>query len=165
MELRRFAVSLAGGDADDLLQDAALIMLEHPPQAAGSTRGWLFKVVLNRWRMDRRSAARRRARELATANIEPVWQESLDHRRAVADLRAALAALPEPYRRVIVACYFEGKTSREVAGDEGIPAITVRTRLFRGLAKLRAAMTSRATVPRGPRSHRRCSSGRSPSPS
>ena len=135
---RRFAQSLAGGDAEDLLQDAAVAMLEHPPEREDTVPAWLRKVVLNRWRMTMRSAARRQRRELAATNTEPVWQEPLDRKRATIRLRIAIASLPEPYRSTIIAHYFEGKTSHEIAAVEGIPAVTVRTRIFRGLAKLRA---------------------------
>jgi len=134
---RRFAQSLAGADADDLLQEAALAMLEHPPERTETLPAWLRKVVLNRWRMTMRSAARRHRRELAATSTEPVWQEPLDQRRSAVRLRIAIAALPEPYRSTIIAHYFEGKTSLEIAAAEGIPAVTVRTRIFRGLAKLR----------------------------
>lgn len=134
---RRYARSLAGHDADDLLQEAALVMLEHPPERTEALPAWLRKVVLNRWRMTMRAAARRHRRELAATSTEPVWQEPLDRRRAAVRLRVAIAALPEPYRSTIIAHYFEGKTSHEIAAAEGIPAVTVRTRIFRGLARLR----------------------------
>ena len=62
--LRVLARSLVYGDADadDLLQDTAIAALQHPPADAGPrpVRSWLAAVLRNRWRMDRRSAARRR---------------------------------------------------------------------------------------------------------
>ena len=50
--LRSLARSLVHGDAevDDLLQDTALTMLEHPPELDRPVRPWLVTVMLNRWR-------------------------------------------------------------------------------------------------------------------
>src|SRR5439155_7912608 len=73
--LRALARSLVYGDADadDLLQDTAVAALQHPPADTGQrpVRSWLAAVLRNRWRMDRRSAARRRAREQAAALALP----------------------------------------------------------------------------------------------
>ncbi|MGE5182485.1 MAG: RNA polymerase sigma factor, partial [Acidobacteriota bacterium] len=65
--LRALARSLVHGeaDADDLLQDAAVALLEHPPELDRPVRPWLATVIVNRWRMNRRGATRRRAREAA----------------------------------------------------------------------------------------------------
>lgn len=72
--LRALARSLVrgDGDADDLLQDTAVAALEHPPAANHRpVHAWLGAVLRNRWRMDRRSARRRQARECAAALTEP----------------------------------------------------------------------------------------------
>ncbi len=72
--LRALARSLVHGDADadDLLQDTAVAALEHPPAADHRPVGaWLSAVLRNRWRMDRRSAMRRQARDHAVALAEP----------------------------------------------------------------------------------------------
>jgi DNA-directed RNA polymerase specialized sigma24 family protein len=50
--LRGLARALAHGDADDLLQDAAVAALEHPPATDRSVKPWLATVILNRWRPD-----------------------------------------------------------------------------------------------------------------
>jgi len=55
-------------------------------------------------------------------------------------LRAALRALPPEQSRLIVLSVFYGLTAKEAAEREGIPLGTAKTRIRRGLAKLRAAM-------------------------
>ena len=72
--LRALARSLVGGDAevDDLLQDTAVVALEHPPATDRPVRPWLATVLGNRWRMDRRGAGRRAAREQAAPVVGDV---------------------------------------------------------------------------------------------
>ncbi|GES05520.1 RNA polymerase sigma factor [Acrocarpospora corrugata] len=52
-------------------------------------------------------------------------------------LRAGLMALPVEQSRPIVMSVFYGLTAKEIADREGIPLGTVKTRIRRGLARLR----------------------------
>ena len=144
--LRALARSLVHGeaDADDLLQDAAVAVLQHPPELDRPVRPWLAKVIVNRWRMDRRSSSRRRAREAAIET--PVADEVDPGERAemMRRLAEAVSTLAEPYRYTVIARYFDGKTSNEIAREQGIPAITVRTRLSRALEQLRGKLDEAA---------------------
>jgi RNA polymerase sigma factor (sigma-70 family) len=54
-------------------------------------------------------------------------------------LRSALRALPPEQSRLIVLSVFYGLTAKETAELEGIPLGTAKTRIRRGLAKLRKA--------------------------
>ncbi len=100
--LRALARSLVHGDAeaDDLLQETAIAALEHPPATDRPVRPWLAAVLRNRWRMDRRAASRRRAREdLAATPADdpaPVTDDLLERARVVERLAQALVALDEP---------------------------------------------------------------------
>jgi RNA polymerase sigma-70 factor (ECF subfamily) len=145
--MRALARSLVRGDsdADDLLQDAAVAALEHPPALDRPVRPWLATVILNRWRMDRRSAARRRAREQAAIGTpEPERIDPLERAQTLRRLGEAVIALPDLYRDVVIARYFDGKSSITIANELGIPPVTVRTRLLRALEKLRTAMDEAA---------------------
>jgi RNA polymerase sigma-70 factor (ECF subfamily) len=145
--LRALARSLVHGDseAEDLLQDTAVAMLEHPPDVERPLRPWLVTVIMNRWRMDRRGASRRRARE-RTVEPETVAQpiDALERAQTLRRLGEAVEALAGPYRDVVIARYFDGKTSVDIARELGIPAATVRTRLARALERLRAALDDSA---------------------
>jgi RNA polymerase sigma-70 factor (ECF subfamily) len=145
--LRALARSLVHGDseAEDLLQDTAVAMLEHPPDAERPLRPWLVTVIMNRWRMDRRGASRRRARERAVepeAVAQPI--DALERAQTLRRLGEAVEALAGPYRDVVIARYFDGKTSVDIARELAIPAATVRTRLARALERLRAALDDSA---------------------
>jgi RNA polymerase sigma-70 factor (ECF subfamily) len=56
------------------------------------------------------------------------------------DLRAGLRKLPPEQCRPIVLSVFYGLTAKEIADQEGVPLGTVKTRIRRGLAKLRDAL-------------------------
>ena len=49
-----------------------------------------------------------------------------------------MLALDEPYRTVILMRYYEDLTPSQIAEHLGLPAATVRTRLRRGLERLRS---------------------------
>ena len=54
------------------------------------------------------------------------------------ELRAAVTALPEPYREVVALRFFGDATLEEIARVTDRPLGTVKTHLHRGLARLRA---------------------------
>jgi len=142
--MRALARALAHDDAqaDDLLQDAAVTALEHPPEEA-PPRAWLAVVLRNRRRMDARAAARRAAREHAVAVIADDVERpdaALDRARAFERLAAALVALDEPFRTTVVRRYLDGQSAAQIAKDLRVPAGTVRWRLKTGLERLRAAL-------------------------
>lgn len=56
------------------------------------------------------------------------------------ELREALAALPEAQRRPIVLAVYYGLPLAEIASIEGVPLATAKTRLRRGLLRLRAGL-------------------------
>ena len=142
--LRALARSLVHGDpdADDLVQDAALAALEHPPATDRPVRPWLATVLRNRWRMLYRGATRRAAREDAVAEREaaPQADELLERARTFERLAAALVALEEPFRETVIRRYLDGESAAHIARALGVPAGTVRWRLKTGLDRLRAAL-------------------------
>jgi RNA polymerase sigma-70 factor (ECF subfamily) len=89
-------------------------------------------------------------REEATAH-ELVEAKDLQRR-----VKAAVLALPDEQREVIVLKEYEGLTFQEIADVLALPVSTVKTRLYRGLDKLRerlspqglgAAVASPASAP------------------
>lgn len=56
------------------------------------------------------------------------------------ELRQALAGLPAPQARAVAMSGIYGMTARQVAGAEGVPLGTAKTRIRDGMRKLRAAL-------------------------
>ncbi len=144
VSLRSLARHLVGSehDADDLLQDACARYLVRPPRVAGAVRGW-FATVMRRLASDgRRASGRRVARERTTSRPEGVAPQDggVEQMEVGQRLVACVLALPEPYRSVIYLRHWEGLEPTEIAVRCGVPVKTVKTRLARGLARLRVAL-------------------------
>jgi RNA polymerase sigma-70 factor (ECF subfamily) len=125
--------------ADDAEQDAWLAALSSPPRDESAVRGWFRVVLRNRARRGGRTESRRERRETVAARPEstPSAAELAEladtHRRVV----QAVVELPEPYRETILLRYFEGLAVDDVAARTSVPLDTARSRISRGLAKLR----------------------------
>jgi RNA polymerase sigma-70 factor (ECF subfamily) len=130
-------------EAEDLVQQTFLHL--HRARAdfrAGSTlRPWLYTIALNL----RRQALRRRGRKPEVgldpdAGEPPAPHADPDAGLVGAQVRAALARLPEAQREVIVLHWFEGLSFREVAAVLGATATAVKVRAHRGYTRLRAEL-------------------------
>ena len=143
---RRLALSLAGDShrADDLVQDAWADVLDHPPADGHSPRGFLATVLRRTSARTTRSDMRRRRREKSSARPEPLpstaeLAERIEVQRRVVE---ALGALAPAYRRAVLLRFYDGLTPAEIAARSGEPVETVRTRIKRGLARLRRHLDS-----------------------
>ena len=141
--IRRLARSLLrdAHAAEDLSQDVLAAALASQPAFSGARlRGWLAGVT-------RHLAAGRRARERRRGEVErraarPEGTRSDAHERLVLHQRLAEAidALPEPYRETLVQRYLDDRPPRVIARRQCLPVTTVRKRVSRGLAMLRARL-------------------------
>jgi len=137
-------------DVDDLLQDAWLAAYRHlagfERRARFST--WLTRITVNlaldrRRRLASTAAARRAALGPAAALVGAPAGDPEQERRAfelAQRLERAVDALPEPHRLVYLLRQVQGLDTREVAECLRIPEATVKTRLHRARALLRAAL-------------------------
>lgn len=136
----RFVARMRGADAaaiDDLVQATFIAAF----QSAGSFRGtklrsWLFGIAANVVRLHvRKDLARRRVVTslMEQPEDEPVGPGDAD----VIKLRAAIAALPERLREIIVLVDLEGERGTEAAAALGIPEGTAWRRLSEARQKLR----------------------------
>ena len=101
-------------------------------------RAWLVRMT---WRLaldHRRGAKRRAAREEAA--IQPDAGPSLEEKAIASErsarLWAAIDALPEKLRMVVVLAAIEEQSVRDVAALLGVPEGTVKSRLFDARKKL-----------------------------
>lgn len=119
-------------DAEDVYQDVFLRLYGQRTENwdEAHLRAWLIRTAVNRCadigRQRQRKGALPLEEGLAAAAPEgapEVW--------------AAVAVLPEKLRVTVHLHYGEGYTAEEIAAMLRIPAVTVRTRLYRGRQKLR----------------------------
>lgn len=145
--LRRYARALTRNpeQADDLVQDCLERALgrRHLWNEDGNTRGWLFAIMHNIHAND----TRRRKSRPASVPLEPEGRDAQlglpagQHSRlAGLELAAALDALPDEQRQVILLVALEGMSYGEVAETIGVPPGTVMSRLSRGRERLRRLM-------------------------
>ncbi len=139
--VRSLARSLVtdGATADDVAQETWLAALKSPPRSNGSLRGWLASIVRSRASNVRRERTRRGEREQSTARSEIDSSDTLLRERLelAQSVVAAVLALDEPYRSVILQRYYEDLEPTEIARVRGVAPGTIRSQLSRGHELLR----------------------------
>jgi RNA polymerase sigma-70 factor (ECF subfamily) len=145
--LHRYARCLAGtaDKADDLVQDCLERAVAHCDQFQPGTnfRAWLFTILHNLHCDQRRRAARRGVQ----VSIED-WVQELrspapqPKQLELSDLSRAFDCLSEPHRQVLVLAGLEGLSCEEAAEQLHVAVGTVKSRLFRARATLRAVQGS-----------------------
>jgi len=137
--VRRLAARLVAdpGTADDLAQETLVAAWRHPPAPGTPARPWLARVLRNFARQRARSEDARAAREHSSARGGETPDDLLERAELAQRLARLVLELDEPYRTSVLRRFFDGWSAEEIAREEGTIASTVRTRLERGLAKLR----------------------------
>jgi len=141
--LRRYARALTGNAdrADDLVQDCLerAIAKQSLWRPIGPLRPWLFKIMINLHRNDRR---RRRGspepEALDLLPFEPATPAPQGARLALAETAAALDRLPGEQREALLLVALEGMSYAEAAGVLDIPMGTLMSRIGRAREALRA---------------------------
>ncbi|HEX9552300.1 MAG TPA: RNA polymerase sigma factor SigE [Streptosporangiaceae bacterium] len=148
----RLAYRLTGNshDAEDLTQEVFVrVFRSLPTYTPGTFEGWLHRITTNLFLDITRRRQRIRFEGLgdeAAARLrgaEPTPSQAFDDRHLDHDIAAALADLPPEYRAAVVLCDIEGLTYEEIADALGVKLGTVRSRIHRGRAQLRAALEHR----------------------
>jgi len=131
-------------DAEDAFQATFLVLA----RKAGSGRwhesvgGWLFPVAFHLALKMKAQAKRRRLDALEPDKIvAPAADAAPWELRTILD--EELTRLPESYRAVVVLCHCQGRTRGEAAQQLGWKPGTVKIRLERARALLRARLTRR----------------------
>lgn len=129
--------------SEDVVQDAMLRAFRAFGQFRGtSARAWLFAIVRN---CCRTAQARGRAgltlvvaddgeAGAATEQADPAPnpEEAVSRQSDIERVRAAIEAIPEPFREAVVLRDLEDLSYAEIAEVTGVPVGTVMSRLSRG---------------------------------
>jgi RNA polymerase sigma-70 factor (ECF subfamily) len=159
-KLFRVARSILKNDADaeDALQEAYLQAYRKMGDFRGDSQlsTWLTRIVINQALMRLRAGKRDRivlpfTRDDGSETPDPVEELPDDKTESPTDstlrgeirrlLEHHIDTLPQPMRTVLVMRDVEDMSVQETADSLGIPAATVRTRLFRARAMLREMLT------------------------
>ncbi|MXY98955.1 MAG: RNA polymerase sigma factor [Gemmatimonadetes bacterium] len=139
--------------ADDLFQDTFIRAMKHlgqlgtlsPPQR----RAWLYRTMRNLF-VDKTRARQREAMFLDTwfqlkqeeSSNTAGWESGPGH---LPDMTATMTEImkhvPEKHRDLVYMRFVLGLTSREIAERTGVPAGTVRFRLYAEIRKLRVRIS------------------------
>jgi RNA polymerase sigma-70 factor (ECF subfamily) len=140
----RLSYRLTGNahDAEDLTQDVFVRVFRslHRFQP-GTFEGWLHRITTNLFLDGARRRQKIRFDGLADGAEERLPSAWPTPSEQLAD--AALAALPPEFRAAVVLCDIEGLSYEEISTVLDVKIGTVRSRIHRGRAQLRAALAHR----------------------
>jgi len=137
--------------ADDVAQSTLLIGLERPPRSREGLMAWIVSVARSvAATLGRRDQARR-AHEpsAAVGEAQPSTLDVVSHEEIVRRVVDVVFELDEPYRTAILLRYYEDFKPGAIARRLEVPVETVRTRLKRGLARMRERLDEKSGEARG----------------
>ena len=151
----RLSYRLTGNrpDAEDLTQEVFVrVFRSLSTYTPGTFEGWLHRITTNLFLDQARRKQRIRFDALSDERAERLTSASPSPDLAYADqtfdddVELALATLPPDFRAAVVLCDVEGLSYEEIAEILGAKLGTVRSRIHRGRAMLRTALSHRAPV-------------------
>lgn len=141
-----FAVLRSTKDAEDVTQEVLLKICSSLPQYQyQGFKTWITRIAVNK------AIDFRRARDRKKEQLTDQW-ESLQHQDNVQDnsleanvisrerreqVRDQLERLPENYRDVVIAFYFEEKSYQQIADEQKMALKTVESKLYRAKQYMR----------------------------
>lgn len=151
VRIHRAALVLSGNpwDADDLAQETFLILARQARQFGGrsSLYTWLYGILLNLDRLQRRRSGMRRRK------LQVLWEGEASEERSSPpasapteveewkkSLWARVAKLSDGQRQALVLRFSEGLSYEEIAEALDCPLGTVKSRIFHGLLALRRVL-------------------------
>ncbi len=147
-ELYRFARRSLGdaGQAEDAVQEAfvrAWRASDRYDPARASQRTWLFAILRNVV-IDQVRARRRRPPLVGDGDgaeqVAASADDAIDRVLIGWQVEAALGALAEEQRRVLLEVHWRGRPYAEVAEELGVPEGTVKSRVYYGIRAMRTAL-------------------------
>lgn len=145
----RFALRLCGNheDAEDIVADALVKAFSRWSQYRGEAdaRTWLFKIVLNEWRMRCRKQS-----------VQAIQLESIEHMANTMEskdfaLASAIMSLSRLQREAFLLVKGEGLTHAEAAQVVGVPVGTMYFRVHSAMNALRRLLSETPIEQAGPK--------------
>jgi RNA polymerase sigma-70 factor, ECF subfamily len=140
------------GDAEEVTQDVFERVWRHAPnfnQERGRFATWLLSMT-HHVSIDLLRKRQRRPRAVDSETAERISRVTSDQSDDVLEqalrsveaerVRQALLSLPESQQKAIELAYFKGMSHMEIAALLGDPLGTVKTRIKRGMERLKAAL-------------------------
>nr|WP_240643905.1 RNA polymerase sigma factor SigE [Antribacter gilvus] len=150
----RLAFRLTGNkqDAEDLTQETFIrVFRSLSSYTPGTFEGWLHRITTNLFLDSTRRKRRIRMEAMgdddgAVADTGDLGrpERGFEHANLDHDVQKALDALRPEYRAAVVLCDIEGLSYEEIAVTLGVKLGTVRSRIHRARAQLRASLEHRA---------------------
>jgi RNA polymerase sigma factor (sigma-70 family) len=140
---RTAAMLGAGDEAEDVVQEAFVKAYRHLAtfRRDAPFRPWLLRIVANETHNLTRSRGRRAELVVKLTEVDPAKGEVPEDAAVATDRRSrlleAVRTLPERERQAVVCRYFLQLSEAETAQVLDLPIGTVKSRTFRGLARLR----------------------------
>ncbi len=137
----------ASADADDVCQEVFFALWRdagrYDPSRA-SPQTWIGLIARRRAVDCLRSKLRHKTAAVDESIREPsLCRDGLERYARSEDLaraQAAMARLPEAHRAALSLVYFGGMTGAEVAQAQQVPRAAVKTRLWRGIQRLKVQL-------------------------
>jgi RNA polymerase sigma-70 factor (ECF subfamily) len=139
--------------AEDAAQDAFISAWRNLASLRGDQfRAWLLRIAANACRDELRRRSRRPAASLETAleegmpdpaDPDPSPEASVLSSELRGGIQAALLELPDDQRLAVILCDLQGLEYDEIARATGANIGTVKSRLSRGRARLRALLLAK----------------------
>ncbi len=132
-------------DVEEVVADTFIFLWQHPEKfdpSRGKLKSWLCLVVRSR-AIDRYRELNRRAvlpLEEAVLSQSLGLQEELLRQETKRELLAAISALGQPGREILVRRYYHGQKPREIALALGMTVKQVDNSLYRSKRALRKAL-------------------------
>jgi RNA polymerase sigma-70 factor, ECF subfamily len=124
----------------DAVQDTFVAVWQRPQgfRGDGDVAAWLWGIAIRR--LVSRMRTRRSVAVLGNAGTAPAAEDQVLLSVEYGDIGQALARLSPEMRAVIQAVVLDGLSAREAAQLLHVPVSSVKTRLYRAKAHLRAAL-------------------------
>lgn len=139
---------LGHSDADDVLQEVFWQVWKTAAQFDAtrcSAGGWLIVMARSRARDHMRRRGRQLEAPVSVMGVAGDVAEAVAMREASSSAERALRCLPVEQQEAIRLAFFGGLTHEQIAAHTALPLGTIKTRIRRGMGRLRDLLTQPTT--------------------